>query len=196
MEIYLIRHGRTMAPEEYNGSTDIALSPEGMEQARRSGALLQPIRFDACFCSPLSRCRTTLEMLSIEVEAVVADELREVDFGQWEGLTLAQIAERDHHNLKRWRVERGRFTFPGGESIEAFSGRVATWFDALADSGHERVLVVTHAGVIRRALCHMLRLGYDHIYTFAIREAGVALVNRRPDFCVLEYLNRGGEVDG
>ncbi|MBE0582628.1 MAG: histidine phosphatase family protein [Desulfofustis sp.] len=196
MQIYLIRHGRTTAPDAYNGSTDIALSPEGMVQVRRSASLLKPIAFDACYCSPLQRCRHTLELLDLAIAPLISEELREIDFGVWEGLTLAQIAERDQENLDRWQRERGRFSFPGGEGIETFSGRVAGWFDSLAARGQQRVLVVTHAGVIRRALCHLLGLGHDHVYTFGIKEAGVTLINHRPDFCVLEFLNRGGDGDG
>jgi alpha-ribazole phosphatase len=196
MHIYLVRHGRTIAPDAYNGSTDIALSPEGMQQARYSSSLLTAIAFDACYCSPLQRCRDTLDLLGVPVTATIENELREIDFGRWEGLTLAQIAERDQLNLDRWQRERGRFSFPGGEGIETFSQRVADWFDRLATRDHQRVLVVTHAGVIRRALCHLLGFGHDHVYTFGIREAGITLVHRRPDFCVLEFLNRGGERDG
>jgi alpha-ribazole phosphatase len=196
MHIYLVRHGRTTAPDAYNGSTDIALSPEGMNQARRSALRLSSVSFDACYCSPLQRCRDTFQLLDVTIEATIADELREIDFGHWEGLTLAQIAERDKANLDRWQQQRGRFSFPGGEGIEPFSRRVADWFDQLATRGHQRVLVVTHAGVIRRALCHLLGLGHDHVYTFGIKEAGITLVNHRPDFCVLEFLNRGGDTDG
>ena len=196
MHIYLVRHGRTIAPDAYNGSTDIALSPEGREQARRSAALLTSVAFDVCYCSPLQRCRDTLELLGVTVDTTIADELREIDFGHWEGLTLAQIAERDQTNLDRWQRQRGRFSFPGGEGIEMFSRRVADWFDQLATHGHQRALVVTHAGVIRRALCHLFRFGHDHVYSFGIKEAGITLVNRQPDFCVLEFLNRGGDSDG
>lgn len=196
MHIYLVRHGRTTAPDAYNGSTDIALSPEGREQARRSASLLASVAFDACYCSPLQRCLDTLELLEVAVDTTIADELREIDFGHWEGLTLAQIAERDQANLDRWQQQRGRFSFPGGEGIEVFSRRVADWFDQLAARGHQRALVVTHAGVIRRALCHLLNLGHDHVYTFGIKEAAITLVNRQPDFCTLEFLNRSGDHDG
>ncbi len=196
MQIYLIRHGQTTEPMAYNGKTDIALSTEGMDQVRRSAALLRRIGFDACYCSPLTRCRKTLQLLDLPVNEVIEDALREIDFGRWEGLTLEQIAQQDQETLDRWQQDRERFTFPGGESVPAFSQRVGSWFDTLLAREHQRVLVVAHAGVIRRALCHLLRLGPDHAFRFVIREAGVALIKRNHDYCVLEFLNRGGESDG
>ncbi|MEJ2058110.1 MAG: histidine phosphatase family protein, partial [Desulfofustis sp.] len=65
MEIYLLRHGATCRPGTYSGRSDIQLSETGRDQIRALRPLLNARKFDQCYCSPLSRCRETFELLEI-----------------------------------------------------------------------------------------------------------------------------------
>jgi len=191
MEIYLLRHGRTTAPKAYIGSTDVALSDEGEAQVGHTAAFLDAIDFDCCYCSPLQRCRRTLQLLELTVPAQIAPELREIDFGEWEGRTFDEINRQSPEHLDVWQKQGDRFSFPGGENISAFQTRITGWLDRLVRSEHRSVLLITHAGVIRTALCALLKLPHDNAFRFMICEAGVSLVSYRDEFGMLEYLNRG-----
>jgi broad specificity phosphatase PhoE len=88
----------------------------------------------------------------------VDDDLREVDFGQWEGKRFDEIAAGYPDEVKQWGEHFEDFTFPGGESVEAFMERVRRAADRAAQDPAETVLAVTHGGVIRHMICHFLGL--------------------------------------
>ena len=101
-------------------------------------------------------------------------DLREVDFGAWEGLSFSDIAGKDAAAVDRWaRFEPG-FRFPGGESIADFTRRIGAAADRMAAAPQETVVAFTHGGVIRFMLCALLRLDPRSYAAFEIRPAGVA----------------------
>ncbi len=176
--LILIRHGQV--EERYVGrfvgSTDAALSPAGLCQARDLASWLARKKPGACFSSPLQRCvataRAALAGLSLQPEP--DPDLCEVDFGEWEGLSFAEIAGKDAATVDRWaRFEPG-FRFPGGESIADFRGRIKAAADRMAAAPQETVVAFTHGGVIRFMLCALLRLEPQSYAAFEIRPAGVA----------------------
>jgi probable phosphoglycerate mutase len=144
--VYLARHGQT----EWNvagrkqGRLDSPLTPYGLLQARRNAALLGDHRVDAVFASPLGRARRTAEILAGELPVQVLDELAEVDYGEWSGLTSAEI-DLGWPGQRAVR-ERAKYTyrFPGGESYEDADRRAGRVLDAAARSGSRRPLVVSH----------------------------------------------------
>src|SRR5439155_23800641 len=95
MEIWLARHGETEWSKsgQHTGSTDIPLTPEGAEQARRLGALLEGHRFEQVLTSPLTRARETARGAGFGDRAQVSDLLREFDYGGYEGRTTGGIQQ-------------------------------------------------------------------------------------------------------
>ena len=87
--IHLIRHGATKGNQlgQYIGRTDLPLAPEGAEQLRELSRAGGYPTAQAYYCSPLLRCRETLNILYPDAEPVVVEGLRECDFGEWEGKT-------------------------------------------------------------------------------------------------------------
>lgn len=94
--VVLVRHGATDWSEEgrHTGWTDIPLNATGREQARRLAGALSQRSFSAVLCSPLQRARTTCELAGLLGEAELDPDLREWRYGDYEGLTAAQIRER------------------------------------------------------------------------------------------------------
>ncbi|HEV8022046.1 MAG TPA: histidine phosphatase family protein, partial [Candidatus Lustribacter sp.] len=98
MELICVRHGRTAwnAGRRFQGQTDIPLDDEGLAQAQALALHLRPERFDLALASDLVRARTTAETIcaphGIAIE--LTRELREMHFGQWEGLTWDEIVAR------------------------------------------------------------------------------------------------------
>jgi 2,3-bisphosphoglycerate-dependent phosphoglycerate mutase len=137
--LLLVRHGETdwNAEGRLQGQTDRPLSEFGRRQARRLAEELDGERFDAIYASDLARARETAEIVGerLGLRVVLDPELREKDWGTWEGLTS---------------VERDRVEF-AGESTEAHQQRILCALERIAGRHPDgAVLVVTHGGSMRR----------------------------------------------
>lgn len=167
--LVIVRHAQSVwnAEEKWQGHADPPLSEIGERQARAASRRLAPDGpFDLVVSSDLVRARRTAELLSGNPEVSVEPLLREYDVGQWSGLTRPEIERRWPGMLARFSGDL-RSTPPGGEDRWAFDERVSDAAVAVAllaqREGAERVLVVTHGGVIRslarRAGLPELRIG-------------------------------------
>jgi len=159
-ELVLVRHGETAGESSirYYGATDIPLSDLGRQQMMRAGDALRGIHFRAVITSPLKRSRegASLVLNGYKTADVVVEGFREIDFGDWEGLTADEIAERHPELYHEWRVHGRLEGFPGGEKREDFYSRIAVAAeDVFSDIGLP-VLAVLHKGVIRGILSHLL----------------------------------------
>jgi broad specificity phosphatase PhoE len=157
-ELILLRHGETVGQSSIRlyGATDIALSPVGEQQAARAAQALKAHSFTRIVTSPLQRARRSAEIVraaqpSPSAPLEVLHDLREVDFGSWEGLTWAEVEARDPDNHRAWHRERLQFTYPGGEARQSFLRRVHA--AALAIPAHPGpTLAVLHKGVIKAVI--------------------------------------------
>ena len=191
-KLYLLRHGRVDTGGRYIGSTDLPLLPAGREEIRTIGSCLRRHKIDSVLCSPLLRCRQTLAMLDIGgIPETICEDLREIDFGAWEGLTFAEIVQRNGQLVEDWANWSEEFSFPGGEGIAAFLARVRQvqrWIDEQAGS---RILVVSHGGVIRQLICLYLGLSPDKHLLFAIQTGLYSVIDLHSKGGILAGLNLG-----
>jgi broad specificity phosphatase PhoE len=149
--LVLVRHGETLgrSSERFHGRSDVALAPEGREQMIAARAALRREAFDIVAASPLQRSFAAARALAPGVPIWIASELREIDFGRWEGLTKAEIEARDPVLYRDWQARRAGFEYPGGERRAAFNARVMRGFERLEATGVPCALAVLHKGVIR-----------------------------------------------
>jgi broad specificity phosphatase PhoE len=159
--VFLVRHGQTVwhAENRYCGTSDVALSPRGLEQAGLLADWARTARLDAIWVSPLARARATAEAagrasgLTPRVDA----RLRELDFGRGEGLTAAEMAARFPDAWDAFRADPVRSHLPDGEDPAALVRRGTAALDELAFAHPDgRALVVAHTTFIRLVLCHGL----------------------------------------
>src|SRR5262245_43124692 len=117
--VYLARHGETAwtLTGQHTGRTDIPLTPRGEADARRLGERLKAQTFALVLMSPLQRARWTCELAGLGDRAVVDADLREWDYGEFEGLKTAEIRTR----RPNWVLFRDGC--PGGETVEQVGGR-------------------------------------------------------------------------
>ncbi|NWG86298.1 MAG: histidine phosphatase family protein [Hydrogenophilaceae bacterium] len=173
--VTVLRHGEVEGPAHvFRGRSDAPLTTRGHEQMRRVIEATQSARFDAVASSPLSRCRDFAESFAAEqgLSCRTLSDMRELDFGQWEGMSSAQVAERDPAAYAQFRLRSDASAAPGGETVGAFRRRVlAAWQGWLADADGGHRLLVTHAGVMRILLQHLLDLPASAIYRVALPEA-------------------------
>ncbi len=187
----LVRHGETegQSSVRYHGSNDVPLSDLGRTQIRRLVPLLQacgaPAAPAVVLHSPLQRAAESARIL-VEgcgwPQALLrpVPDLRELCFGDCEGLTAEEIAAR---YAAFWREHQaGSSTaFPGGEPFQAFRDRVRAAFAALCqDLPQGDVLVVAHRGVVRNGLCFLLGVEAAAGGEYAVGLGSLSIVRGRP----------------
>ena len=149
--IVLIRHGETVgnSAERLHGSADLALSPEGLGQMRRSALLLRTEVFDLVVASTLRRSWEAAQLIAGGAPIRLENDFCEIHFGRWEGLTKAEIEASDPVAYQSWQARAPGFEYPGGETRAHFRARIARGLERLRASGADAVLGVLHRGVIR-----------------------------------------------
>lgn len=159
IRLALLRHAATGWNEtgRVQGRSDIELSDAGRTQAR-SWILPAPIDSWRRISSPLARARETAALLTPESDAAIEPRLTEMNWGAWEGRTLADLRNELGDEMIRREVAGLDFRAPGGESPREVQARVKPWLAELAE-GNEDVLAITHKGVVRAI--YALATGWD-----------------------------------
>lgn len=153
MELLLIRHGKTAGnvQKRYVGRTDEPLCAEGVEHARGTGTDDTVTRV---YVSPMKRARETAAIKFPKAEQIVCADLREMDFGDFEGRTADEMAA--DADYRRWVDGNCTGPCPNGEQMGDFAERVVGAFDAIVREsiaqGAPRVAIVAHGGTIMAIL--------------------------------------------
>ena len=172
-ELWLLRHGATewALSGRHTGSTDLPLLPEGEAEARALAPLLSRQQFAAVYTSPLQRARQTCALAGLGAEAVIEPDLREWDYGRYEGITTAEIRQ----TVPGWTV----FTHPcpDGERLEQVQQRCEGLISRLVERHPgEKVALFAHGHILRSLAGCWLGLGVA---------GGALLVLGTGSFCVL-----------
>lgn len=175
--LYLIRHGQVESRFEGKlvGATNADLSPSGREQAIRLNQILIRKSPDICFSSPMRRCLDTANhaMASLNIELRQLEQIRELDFGEWEGVSFKDIKRLDPLGVEKMKRCDLDFRFPKGESLSDFIERIETSTDRLLRTPQDSVVVFAHGGVIRFMVCKLLGVAYDRHSFFNVNYASV-----------------------
>ena len=194
--LILARHGETVANREfrYIGRRDDPLSEKGQEQARQLAQALAMLPVGAIYSSPAQRASQTAAPIAAfhHLEVRVESDLRECDFGLWEGLSRADILAQGlsaAEHLARW--ERDPATAPpGGESFAAMSDRVCTLVFSLIQLHHEQTIVlVSHVGPVKALLCMALRAPLISMFHFLLDPATISVVDWQQAHPMVRLLN-------
>ncbi len=154
MLLYLVRHAQTAssAVDSFNGRSDLPLTEQGREQARKLGARLSNVQFAAVVRSPLGRTEATARLVAPGVPHVILEELTEIDYGEWEGLSPAQARERNPELYDAWVADPSRIAPPGGETAAQVAQRAlaaVAEIQRLFEPAGGLVLVVSHKATLR-----------------------------------------------
>lgn len=176
--LVLVRHGETAWNKElrFQGHADIPLSQKGQEQARSLSLRLSTSKFDAVYASDLKRARMTADILAA-THALPVQELtglREINFGQWEGLTIKEIQAKYDREIKAWWSSPLSTRVPGGETFaEVVQRSMDTVKHIYSCHPDGQVLVVAHGGAIRGIIGSVLGLDLNHYWR--LRQDNTAL---------------------
>ena len=162
--LVLVRHGETDWNRDgrIQGQTDVPLNDRGREQARQLAEELVGSEFDAVYASDLARARETAEIVAARtgLPVILDADLRELDFGAWEGLTAVEIRARWPGAFEQWATV-GLDRYDGGESHDQLAARVLAAARRLAATHQgEQILLVAHGGPLRALLMEAKGLDY------------------------------------
>jgi probable phosphomutase (TIGR03848 family) len=155
----------------------VRLSPEGSRQAEALAERLEASSIRALYSSPLERARATAapSAARLRLEVQIADELNEIEFGEWTNRTLAEL-----HDLEEWRwfnVFRSGSRIPGGEAMVEVQGRMLRLIERLcATHPGETVALISHGDVIKATLAYYLGVPLDLFQRIEISPASISVV--------------------
>lgn len=195
VKLYLLRHGETHmnVKGSFCGFSDPPLSENGQKQAHKAAEELKVHKFDRVITSPLKRAVETAEIVTgLTSEAFIFEpDFREMNFGDWEGLTYPEIVERDRDYARAWEMDTLNLPCQGGESMVTFHNRVIQTYEAYHETfeASDNILLVAHAGVIRSLLTEALHRSMDGYWRYRLDNCGLAVLDYVGDFPVLTHLS-------
>ena len=187
MRLILLRHGRTGLSGRYIGSSDVPLSEEGRRQIENLRSSLGDMEIDGLLASPMLRCTQSVDLLGLGLPVQLDPDLREIDFGRWEGKSFAEIEAQDPELVRHWAAGVDDFRFPEGETTVGFAGRVEAVKNRLLTSDAQTLLLLSHGGVIRALICALLGLSLDKYLLFQVAKGR---------YSTMELENGGGVLTG
>jgi len=179
MTFFLVRHA---AHDNVGGylagrSEGIMLGPDGLAQAERLAARMRRETFSTIHVSPRERTRQTASAIAkaCDLPVETAPELDEVDFGAWSGRTFQDL-DADPH-WRQWNAARSLTRTPGGETMLDVQQRVLGFMERLSRGVEEgRLVLVSHADVIKAVVMHVLGLSVDAWPRFDISPASITTI--------------------
>jgi broad specificity phosphatase PhoE len=197
-DVVLLRHGETRLTPQRRfsgvGSADPGLSAIGRDQARRAAgsALLRGRAFAEVLSSPMTRCRETAQIIAaaLGVPVRVDRELREMDFGLWEGMTFDEVQGRYPEDLWQWK--RSAYAAPTGSS-ETFAavldrmGAAAERFASCHDGAS--VVAVTHVTPVKALVAHALGAPPAALFRMELSAAGFSRIAYTGEEASVRLLN-------
>jgi alpha-ribazole phosphatase len=192
-KILLLRHGQieTATHEKrFIGQIDLPLSVVGKAQAAYWQSRLASLALGPVVASPLSRCLETARIVAggqCEIETIPG--LREISLGQWEGVRVSEVKSRWPEAYRQRGLDMAGFRPPDGESFLDLKKRVVPAFEAAVENSDSPVLVVTHAGVIRMLLCHILGMPTENLFRINLGYGALTLVDRQTNDYRVQALN-------
>jgi len=199
--LLLVRHGETAlnSSERYWGHTDVKLGALGIKQAERLRDLLAEEKINVIYSSNLERAWKTAEIIASrhKVDIITCAELKEVNFGELEGLTFKEIAQRYPEVVKSWVEGKTELKYPGGESLSEFAERANSFARRLKDVAPEQTaLIVAHSGVLRLLMCHLMDIGQENWWRFKLDFASLSVMETNSRGAILISLNNISHLGG
>ncbi|MBS1255590.1 MAG: Phosphoserine phosphatase 1 [Deltaproteobacteria bacterium] len=190
-ELILIRHGETVWNTQLRmqGSLDSDLSAKGKEQIQALGKWMKNVPFDHLYCSDAPRARKTAEAITCFSghNLIIDQRLREKNLGIFEGLTSEEAREKHPESFQLFKTAGANYAIDQGESTQQLQDRALEAIEDIRLSHPQQVvLLVTHGGVVRVIMKHVLGLPVDAPTRFIISNTGMFRVVWKEKWIVAE----------
>ena len=195
--IDFIRHGEPVGGSRYRGHTiDDPLSEKGWRQMW--DAVGDCRNWQRIVTSPMTRCSEFASALSerLQIPCSTDAQIREIGFGEWEGQTRQQLQQKNLEQYLSFYRDPVNCRPPGAEDLGEFIKRTTQAYEEIVNRYvGERILCITHAGVIRAIIAHTLHSSPLGLYKIKIDNAGITRIRFSENSGVLEFVNRSFAVD-
>jgi len=205
MEWIFIRHGETNdnIGKVFAGWTDSKLSKKGERQVTAATNKLQlELKGNekiTLYSSPLHRTKVLAQAVeeslnedrkSAKIQCNYMEDLKEVNFGIFEGLNQTDIEKRYPKEWKLLMGNYGNYSIPEGETLEDFHQRIVKLLQKIQAEGNdeETRIIITHGGVVQSALIHFLDLPMESRWHFSIPNTGIVKIEVVKDFGILKSI--------
>lgn len=173
MEVYVIRHTPVaLSRDTCYGQSNVPLADtflQDIEQYKNEF----PKDFDIVYCSPLTRCKELATALQFE-NIAYENALMEMNFGDWENKKWNDLNQQE---LNSWMADFVHIKTPNGENLIQLFDRVKVFADSLRLLQHKKVLLITHAGVIRCLWAYMLGIPLQNIFKIPVGHYEIFICN-------------------
>jgi broad specificity phosphatase PhoE len=188
--LFLVRHGETdwSASGQHTGRTDIRLNENGTEQAKQLAARLAGHRFDLVLTSPLARALETCRIVGLADQAIVDPDLREWDYGEFEGRKTDEIRDE----IPDWTIWTA--TIARGESVEDVGRRVDRVIGRALAAGGD-VAIFGHGHCLRILAARWLGLAPDAGALFELSTATISRLGWERERRVIELWNEAAHLE-
>jgi probable phosphoglycerate mutase len=189
VRIFLMRHGKPQFPDDKRyiyGQTDFPLSDAGKKQAKAIGGALASVPMDRIISSDLIRAADTADIVAgLQKKKLCAVErdpsLREINMGEWDGLTKDEIAEGYVDIFRERGQDVENTTPPGGESLERLRVRGTGAFERITEESRDlrNILITAHGAIIWSVVSGLFDMPLGNLFRFGLDYCGVHLIEHR-----------------
>ncbi|MEI1278505.1 histidine phosphatase family protein [Leptospira venezuelensis] len=180
--VCLIRHPHVSSEYggRYLGRKEVPLSKEKVQEIDKINEKIQEKFLKGkIYLSPAKQCRDFFESLEFQNESQpeIKEELRELDFGDWEGKSFSEIAEINLEGLKKFADFSPSFRFPKGESLHEFQSRAEVFKEYILSSSDPNILILAQGGILSILLCSFLNIPASFYTKFKLSPSTLVYVD-------------------
>ncbi|MGL5506980.1 MAG: histidine phosphatase family protein [Paraclostridium sp.] len=192
--LILVRHATTddNIGGNLSGHIDSSISNLGKSQILKLTKFLENEKIDMIYTTTSSRTKLTIEKLAKvkNLDIIQSEELREINFGDFEGINFNIIKERHSDEFKKMIEQGYRYTYPNGESLIDSYNRVCKKVESILNRNeHKTILICTHAGTIRNIISYLIGNTHEYHWNFKIDNASVSIIDIVDGFSVIQTMN-------
>ncbi|OQA21672.1 MAG: Phosphoserine phosphatase 1 [Actinobacteria bacterium ADurb.Bin346] len=201
VKLFLIRHGQTdgNAQGRYQGSMDTHLTDEGRHQALCAKKYLANVKFSSIYSSNMKRAIETAQIISdgLPHEIKIRENLKEINFGKWEGLKFEEINQKYRSDYQAWLNDPFKSPPTGGESFTDLISRADSEIKKIISENPDgsSVAIITHGGVILALLVSWLKIPPECWRSIIQRQGAINVVVIDRDFPYISSVNYTGHIN-
>jgi probable phosphoglycerate mutase len=199
-KLFLVRHGQTEWNLEgrYQGITNTKLTPLGIKQAKLAAEYLSKVDFKGFYTSPLGRTIETAEIFKkiIKKDYEVRKNLREINFGKWEGLAFNEITTNYNKDFQNWLRDPFENTPTGGESFKEIVDKGNQEIKRILSENEDNsnILIVTHGGFIVVMLVYWLKISPERWSSLIQSHGAINIVVFNKEIPYISQINFTGHL--
>ncbi len=193
-KIFLVRHGESKwnVLKKIQGQQDVPLTDRGKSQAYQIGDRLLSEKIDSIYSSDLKRAYDTATIIGkkLQIDVNPMTELREINFGQWEGASYDKIYSTNHKEIILWRKAPEKLNIDGIESLKKLQLRAMSAVNKIINSETgNNILIVSHSATLKTIILGLLNIDLANFKNLTLDNVSLTIVEFRNYNRVLKVLN-------